>query len=79
MSEKLWLKAAKVIVRASGNPLIQANDTFIKILQTLLTEEEAQFILNFRKTRLTFQELKEKTGMDDSELMRLLNPLKQLL
>jgi DNA-binding IclR family transcriptional regulator len=66
-------------VRASGNPLIQANDTFIKILQTLLTEEEAQFILNFRKTRLTFQELKEKTGMDDSELMRLLNPLKQLL
>ena len=79
MSEKLWLKAAKVIVIASGNPLIQANDTFIKILQTLLTEEEAQFILNFRKTRLTFQELKEKTGMDDSELMRLLNPLKQLL
>lgn len=75
MSEKLWLKAAKVIVRASGNPLIQANNTLVELLQALLNEEEAQFILNFRKPRLTFQELKQKTGMDDTKLMKLLNSL----
>ena len=75
MDEKLWKKAAKIIVRASGNPLIQANETLIEILQTLLNEEEAALILNFRKPILSFQEIKEKTGMDESKLMRLLNSL----
>jgi hypothetical protein len=60
MSEKVWYKAAKIIVRASGNPLFQANDTLVELLQTLLSEEQVTFLLNFRKPRLTFQELKEK-------------------
>jgi len=60
MSEKIWYKAAKIIVRASGNPLFQANETLVEILQTLITEEEVNFLLNFRKPILTIQELKEK-------------------
>lgn len=75
MSEKVWYKAAKLIVRASGNPLFQANDTLIEILKTLLNEEQVSFLLNFRKLILTFQELKEKTGMNDTELMSMLNSL----
>ncbi|TFF98603.1 MAG: hypothetical protein EU547_01105, partial [Promethearchaeota archaeon] len=75
MSEKIWQKAAKVIVRASGNPLFQANDTLIEILKTLLTEEEARFIHNFRKPKLTIKELREKTSMDNAKLMALLNSL----
>lgn len=75
MSEKVWYKAAKLIVRASGNPLFQANDTLVELLQTLLNEEQVKFLLNFRKSNLTFQELKEKTGLDDAKLMEMLNSL----
>lgn len=75
MSEKDWLKLAKVIIRASGNPLFQANDTMIELLQTLLNEQQALFLLNFRNPHLTFQQLKEKTGMNDTELMEMLNSL----
>lgn len=75
MSEKIWQKAAKIIVRASGNPLFQANDTLIELLKTLLNEEEAEFILNFRKPRLSFQDLKEKTGMNDLKLIEMLDSL----
>jgi len=65
MSEKTWFKVAKLIVRASGNPLFKANETFVELLQTLLNEEQVNFLLNFRKPNLTIQELKEKTGMDE--------------
>ncbi|MFX1357292.1 MAG: ATP-binding protein [Promethearchaeota archaeon] len=75
MSEKVWYKVAKLIVRASGNPLFQANDTLVELLKTLLNEEQVSFLLNFRKSKLTFQELKEKTGMDDDKLMEMLNSL----
>jgi len=75
MSEKTWLKAAKIIVRASGNPLFQANDTMVEMLQALLNEEQVKFLLNFRKPRLTFQELKDKTGMSDADLTEMLNAL----
>ena len=64
MLDKDWIKIAKVIVRASGNPLFQANDTLVELLKTLLNEEEAKFLLNFRKPALGFQELKNKTGLD---------------
>ena len=75
MSEKNWYKVAKLIVRASGNPLFQANETLVELLQTLLSEEEMNFILNFRQPKLTFQELKEKSGMNDADLMKNLNSL----
>jgi ferredoxin len=75
MSEKIWYKAAKIIVRGSGNPLFQANDTLVELLQTLLNKEEAEFILNFRKPRLTYRQLKEKTGMEDAKLKEILNSL----
>ena len=75
MSEKVWYKAAKLIVRASGNPLFQANETLVELLQTLLNEEQVIFLLNFRKPKLTFQELKDRTGMNDANLIEMLNSL----
>lgn len=75
MSEKAWYKAAKLIVRASGNPLFQANETLVEILQTLLNEDQVNFLLNFRKPNLTFQELEERTGMNRAQLMEMLNSL----
>ncbi|MHA1375636.1 MAG: hypothetical protein ACTSR7_15245 [Promethearchaeota archaeon] len=62
-------------MRASGNPLFKANETFVELLQTLLNEEQVNFLLNFRKPNLTIQELKEKTGMDETKLMKMLNSL----
>ena len=64
MSEKVWQKVAKIIVRASGNPIFQPNDTMIKLLKTLLNEEQVKFLLNFRNPILTFAKLKEKTGLN---------------
>ncbi len=75
MSEKVWYKAAKLIVRASGNPLFQANETLVQILKALLNEEQIKFLLNFRKPILTYQELKERTDMNDTQLMNILNSL----
>ncbi|MFX0072495.1 MAG: hypothetical protein ACFFAO_15530, partial [Candidatus Hermodarchaeota archaeon] len=75
MSEKMWQKVAKIIVKASGNPLFQANDTMVKLFKTLLNEEQAKFLLNFRNPRLTFAKLKEKTGMEDEDLMVMLNSI----
>ncbi len=45
MSEKVWQKVAKIVVRASGNPLFQSNDTKINLLKTLLNEEQAKLFL----------------------------------
>ena len=59
MSEKVWQKAAKLIVRAGGNPIFQPNDTMVTLLKTLLNEEQAKFLLNFRNPILTFSKLKE--------------------
>lgn len=75
MSEKVWYKVAKLIVRASGNPLFQANETLVEILKTLLNEEQVKFLLNFRKPILKYQELKEKTEMNDTQLMDMLNSI----
>jgi ferredoxin len=75
MSEKVWYKVAKLIVRASGNPLFQANETLIEILKTLLNEEQITFLLNFRKPILSYQELKKRTEMSDTQLMDMLNSL----
>ncbi|KKN39074.1 hypothetical protein LCGC14_0747060 [marine sediment metagenome] len=45
MSEKVWQKVAKLMVRASGNPLFQPNDTMIKLLKTLFNEDQAKLFL----------------------------------
>ena len=75
MLENVWQKAVKILVKASGNPLFQPNDTMIKLLKTLLNEEQVKFLLNFRNPILTFAKLKERTGMEDRDLKAMLNSL----
>jgi len=45
MSEKVLQKVDIIMVRASGNPLFQPNDTMIKLLKTLLNEVQAKILL----------------------------------
>jgi hypothetical protein len=75
MLENLWYKVAKLIVRMSGNPLVQANENLVELLQFLLNEEQVTFLLNFKKPILTFQELKERTDISDTNLIYILNSL----
>lgn len=75
MSETIWQKAAKTLVKISGNPILQANETLVNLVKTLLNEEQAKFITNFRKPVLTLDKLKEKSGMDDNKLMEMLNSI----
>lgn len=73
MSEKLWSKAAQVI-NSSGPLPIPITETVIELLKTIMTEEQAEFILNFNKA-LNWDELKEKCGMDEAPLKQILDDL----
>ncbi|MHA2398728.1 MAG: ATP-binding protein [Promethearchaeota archaeon] len=75
MSEKVWQKAAQAVVKASMDPLLQANETIVELLKTLLNEDEAIFISNFRKPILSIERLKEKSGMDVLSIKQMLNSI----
>lgn len=75
MLEKDWTKLAKIVIRASSNPLLKPNDTMIEVLQTLFTEDQALFLLNFKNPPLTLNRLKEKTEISETELKEMLNSL----
>ncbi len=74
MSEKLWYKAARTIVKAGKFPMPVSN-TLIELVKTLITEEQARFILNFKKSSLNINQLKQKTDLDDKALSEMLNDL----
>lgn len=75
MSEKIWQKAAQLIAKASDDLLLQPNETLIKMIKVLLNEEQAKFISNFRKPILTLDQLKEKSGIDEGNLLQMLNSI----
>jgi len=75
MSERIWKKAAQTLVKIGGNPLIQANETLVDLVKTLLNEEQAKFISYFKKPISTLNKLKEKSGFDDEKLMEMLNSI----
>ncbi|MFX0177127.1 MAG: ATP-binding protein [Candidatus Hodarchaeota archaeon] len=74
ISEKLWGKVARNFVNAGGIP-IPISDNIIKIIQTLITEEQANFLQIFRKRSLTFDQIKAKSYLDDNAINKMLNEL----
>jgi hypothetical protein len=72
--EKLWVKAARTIVKAGQMP-IPISNTLLTLLQTIMTEEQAQFIQIFKKPSLNLEQIKEKTILDDLSLNKMLNDL----
>jgi ferredoxin len=74
MVEKLWFKAARTILRVGMIP-IRISDTLIELLQTLITEDQAKFILIFRKPSLNLDQIKERTDLKDKALEKMLNEL----
>ena len=73
MTEKLWNKAAQII-NSSGPLPIPVTGTVIELLQTIMTEEQTEFILNFN-TSLNRDELKAKCRLDDASLTKMLDSL----
>jgi ferredoxin/predicted transcriptional regulator len=74
MSERLWSKLA-LIIRKAGTLPLPASDTLIEILKNLITEEQATFLLIFKKSPVTIEQIKQKAGLDDRELNKLLDDL----
>ncbi len=72
--DKLWYKAARTIVKAGQLPMIVNND-LIELLKMIMTDEQAEFITVFRKPSLSFDQLKEKSNLDESALTQILNDL----
>ncbi|MFX0187608.1 MAG: DUF362 domain-containing protein [Candidatus Hodarchaeota archaeon] len=74
MSKKFWYKVARTIVKAGAFPF-PITDTLIEFLQTVITEEQAKFILIFKKSSLNIDQIKARTDLDDDELDKMLNEL----
>jgi Pyruvate/2-oxoacid:ferredoxin oxidoreductase delta subunit len=74
MSEKLWYKVARTFIKAGRLPL-PVNNTVIEILKTLLTEEQANFVLLFKDPSYSFEEIKKVTDLDEGSLNKMLNDL----
>ncbi len=73
-SEKIWYKAARTIVKAGQLPMV-VNETLIKLLKLIMTDEQAEFITVFRKPSLSIDQLKNKTNLDEDVLKQTLIPL----
>lgn len=73
MTDALWTNAVNAINRAGQIP-IPATDTFIELLQTILTPAQAEFITIFNKP-LNMDEVVEKTGESPAELQPKLGEL----
>ncbi|MFX1408559.1 MAG: indolepyruvate ferredoxin oxidoreductase subunit alpha [Promethearchaeota archaeon] len=73
MDEKLWYKLARNIIKAGGPP-IPINETLIKLLKTLITEKQLNFLLIFKKS-LNIEQIKNKINLHDDILEEKLKEL----
>ena len=74
MNTKLWRKAAQVIVSAGAMPF-PVSDTLIEILHIKMTEEQANFILVFKRPSLNLDEIKKKSKLSEKEILEMLEEL----
>lgn len=74
MNEKLWNKVTRNIVKAGVFP-VPISNSLIEILQELLTEEQANFLLIFKNPSMTLEQIKQKTDMDEDSILQMLETL----
>ena len=74
MVEKFWYKVARTFAKAGGYSF-PITDAYIELMQALLTEEQAKFILIFKKPKLNIDQLKAKTDLDEKSLLTMLHDL----
>jgi Pyruvate/2-oxoacid:ferredoxin oxidoreductase delta subunit len=75
MSEKIFYKVARLCVKAAVVPF-PVNQHVVKIIENLITEKQARFILNaFKKSWISKEEIKIKTQMDKDMIKEMLDEL----
>lgn len=75
MSDKLWYKIARVIIKSGKLPIPIVN-TFYELLKILLSEEQAKFLLIFnKKPSLSIEEIRNLTDLDIESVYPMLNDL----
>jgi NAD-dependent dihydropyrimidine dehydrogenase PreA subunit len=74
MTDNLWNKVARTIVKAGVFP-VPISDSLIELLQELITEEQAKFLLIFKKPSMTLEQIKERTDMDEESILKMLETL----
>ena len=74
MLNEIWKTAASTIMQAGQIP-VPVTDTLIKMVQVLLTQEQARFIQVFKKPTMSFDELKKAVDLEAEALETMLNSL----
>ena len=74
MADKFWYRVARTIQKSGVFP-VPISDTLIELLKNLITEEQAKFLLLFRKPSMTLVQIKQKTDMDEDSILKMLNTL----
>jgi ferredoxin len=76
MSEQLWYKLARTVAKAGQMPM-PINEILLELLQTIMTEEQAKFIVKVfnKKPSLNIDQIKGKIDLDDESLHIVLNDL----
>jgi len=74
MSEKLWYKVARNFIKAGRFP-VPITATVLEIIKTILTEEQAKFLLLFKKPSYNIDQIKPNIDLDEKSLMKMLNDL----
>ncbi|NVM56058.1 MAG: 4Fe-4S binding protein [Candidatus Helarchaeota archaeon] len=74
MSSQIWKKVARNIVNAGVMPF-PINDTVIEFLQAKIPEDQAKFLLIFKKPSLNLDQIKEQTDLNEEEILQMLEML----
>ncbi|MFX0186218.1 MAG: ATP-binding protein [Candidatus Hodarchaeota archaeon] len=74
MSEKIWYEVASNFINAAKLPF-PINDTVIEVMKTIMTEEQAKFLLLFKKSSYNIDEVKTISNLDEDSLMKMLKDL----
>ncbi len=74
MTDKFWYKVARTIVKAGVFPF-PVSEALIELLQNLISEDQAKFLLIFKKPSLTLEQIKERTEMDEDSILKILDIL----
>jgi NAD-dependent dihydropyrimidine dehydrogenase PreA subunit len=74
LTDKFWYKVARTFIKAGVFP-VPLSDTLIELLQILVTEEQAKFILIYKKPSMTLDEIKQKIDIEEPKIMEMLDTL----
>lgn len=73
--DKFWFKVARVIAKAGQMPIL-ISDSLIELIKTIMTKEQAEFIVAvFKKPSLNIDQIQAKTNLDRIKLDQMLNDL----